>query len=268
MSGRNISCLLILVVLGMATAPLTIAASYFETTNGDLSNLGAAPTTLNLGPGANMLTAHTGGADYDILKLVLPAWHTINSISLASYSGQSPTFVGAQFGSTWTAGTGAAVNFKALAGWTMFGSGVTGAAIGDDILDNMGTHGSAAFSAPLLSGSYAFLFQNTSGAATYSLAFNVEGPPDWIPGDFDGDQHVGPADLSEWREYFGEDFGADADGDFDVDGSDFLVWQRNLARAPIVGAPEPTSALLAAVAAGAGSRRRSRKGPLVNSRLV
>jgi glucosylceramidase len=57
------------------------------------------------------------------------------------------------------------------------------------------------------------------------------------PGDFNGDSTVNAADLDVWRESFGAevDAMADGDGDGDSDGADLLVWQRNLtARASLL----------------------------------
>jgi hypothetical protein len=78
---------------------------------------------------------------------------------------------------------------------------------------------------------------------------------------------VDAADLTDWRDSFGVDGGADSDGDGDSDGADFLVWQRNLGQGtPGVGAaagvPEPTSVVLVGLAAAwlAGVRRNRRIG--------
>lgn len=142
-----------------------------------------------------------------------------------------------QVGSTWTAGLGASLNSKQLFGSTSFGPSVSGAGVGNDLLAKMNTR----IAPPLPEGSYVFLFQATGSAVTYSMIFNVTGPADWTPGDFNGDQDVNGDDLEEWREYYGSDFRADADNDFDVDGGDFLIWQRNLGSAPPVGIPEATT---------------------------
>ena len=54
----------------------------------------------------------------------------------------------------------------------------------------------------------------------------------FAPGDFTGDGIVNAADLTRWAANFGTTTGAtpsvgNADGDGDVDGNDFLAWQRN-----------------------------------------
>jgi hypothetical protein len=76
-------------------------------------------------------------------------------------------------------------------------------------------------------------------------------------GDFNEDGYVGAADLTAWATGFGTPSGAthlqgDADGDSDVDGGDFLVWQRQLESAPAfiatIAAPEPHSFLLSSLA--------------------
>ena len=74
------------------------------------------------------------------------------------------------------------------------------------------------------------------------------------------------ADLLAWRLNFGASFGAsnaagDADRDRDVDGADFLVWQRQLGNSSVPPAaqltPEPASAVITLIAMIA-LRRRAR----------
>ncbi|WP_428305174.1 cytochrome c peroxidase [Lacipirellula sp.] len=65
-----------------------------------------------------------------------------------------------------------------------------------------------------------------------------------LPGDFNNDGEVDSADLAVWKTAFGATAGADADGDLDSDGQDFLVWQQNLGRSweDFVGSNIPTAA--------------------------
>lgn len=65
--------------------------------------------------------------------------------------------------------------------------------------------------------------------------------------DFDGNDIVNAADLAQWQNSFGAT-GADADGDLDTDGNDFLVWQRQFTTPAILSplvVPEPTAIALA-----------------------
>jgi hypothetical protein len=62
--------------------------------------------------------------------------------------------------------------------------------------------------------------------------------------DFNNDRWVNVDDLSTWSSGFGVSGSAthmhgDVDGDQDVDGGDFLVWQRQLGSAAIAAVPEP-----------------------------
>jgi hypothetical protein len=68
-------------------------------------------------------------------------------------------------------------------------------------------------------------------------------------GDFNADGVVDASDLSRWAAGFGNATSAafwqgDADHDRDVDGADFLLWQRQLGRtnsnAAVATVPEPT----------------------------
>jgi hypothetical protein len=86
---------------------------------------------------------------------------------------------------------------------------------------------------------------NYSGA---SGSVNLAAPP--LAGDFNGDTAVNSLDLVEWRVAFGVDDDADADGDLDSDGADYLIWQQQLGRSSAALAsnraiPEPAAALLA-----------------------
>jgi hypothetical protein len=53
-----------------------------------------------------------------------------------------------------------------------------------------------------------------------------------LPADFNNTGGVNGADLTVWRSSFGVNAGADAEGDGDSDGQDFLAWQRDLGKAP------------------------------------
>lgn len=98
------------------------------------------------------------------------------------------------------------------------------------------------------------------------LRMLVGWPP---PGDFDGDGDVDGSDFAMWQTGFPKTSGAtlqqgDADGDGDVDGADFVVWQTNFAMAggqATTSVPEPgalSMALLAVVAAVCAIRRTGR----------
>lgn len=80
-----------------------------------------------------------------------------------------------------------------------------------------------------------------------------------LPGDFNNDGAVDSDDLAVWKTAFGATAGADADGDLDSDGQDFLAWQRNFGRSwedfvapniPTAAAvPEPSAAAILTIAA-------------------
>ena len=81
--------------------------------------------------------------------------------------------------------------------------------------------------------------------------------------DFNEDTFVDEADLLIWKAAYGISDLADADGDGDSDGADFLVWQRQLdsalspSSAP-VAVPEPSSIASLAVLAFVGILSRQR----------
>lgn len=90
--------------------------------------------------------------------------------------------------------------------------------------------------------------------------------PPFDSADFNQDRRVNDADFSIWIDGFGDTEQAgnsqgDADGDADVDGTDFLLWQQQFTMtcpsvAPSVSVPEPaTLALTVWVLAGVASQR-------------
>jgi hypothetical protein len=91
---------------------------------------------------------------------------------------------------------------------------------------------------------------------TYAPNLNLDAVWDW-EADFNEDGVVDEFDLQYWRNSYGVATDArklqgDADGDGDVDGRDFLFWQRqfNSGMATLqsnsLGIPEPSSCLLTA----------------------
>jgi len=78
-------------------------------------------------------------------------------------------------------------------------------------------------------------------------------PPPSLAADFNEDGVVDGGDLTRWRTGFGTTSGAtrmqgNADGDQDVDGADFLIWQRQLGRSAAEAAAgvvsEPSTGVL------------------------
>ncbi len=231
--------------------------SYNEDIFGDLSSNPALPSPLPLThtvseQDSNTLTGSVGGGDIDVIRLIVPEYHTWTNMLLTIYSGSSQSFAGLQAGNIWTAGTGAAINPASLLGWTHFGPAAgAGATVGQDLLDDLAVpkNGSAGFSVPLGPGSYVLLLQETGPVVNYRLRLDVD--IDLKPvGDFNGDFRVNAADLAKWRSDFGPGNGSDADGDGDGDGNDFLIWQRNVGRTDfgLTATPEPAAAALAASA--------------------
>jgi len=248
-------CVSVLIVGGIISTAR--AANYFESSSGDLSGNGAAPTPLSLFHGSNILSATSGGGDFDMLAITIPASHRLDTLALSNYTGSSQSFAGIQTGNMWTAGTGFSVNAAALLGWTHFGPAASGAGVGQDILDNMAMgQGSAGFTPPLGPGVYTLLFQDTGGAVTYTMRFNVTFTMENIPGDFNVDTVVDGADLLQWQADFGVASTSDADNDGDSDGNDFLLWQQHLGQGAFASAvPEPAAAAMAAFGAAVFTAR-------------
>ncbi|MEM9659417.1 MAG: matrixin family metalloprotease, partial [Planctomycetota bacterium] len=68
----------------------------------------------------------------------------------------------------------------------------------------------------------------------YDLRLSAAAPAiDYLPADFTEDGVVDALDLALWEQSFGVNAVADADDDFDSDGFDFLVWQRQWGASPL-----------------------------------
>jgi hypothetical protein len=85
-----------------------------------------------------------------------------------------------------------------------------------------------------------------------------------VAGDFEGDGDVDGADFVVWQSHFPLESGAtlndgDGDDDGDVDGADFVIWQSNFPFPPAPGTapvPEPAAWILLAVGSLIAFRRR------------
>jgi hypothetical protein len=59
-------------------------------------------------------------------------------------------------------------------------------------------------------------------------------PPPFLPGDYDRDGQVAPADYGVWRSSFGSNtvLAADGNGNGVIDAADYVVWRKQFATAP------------------------------------
>jgi hypothetical protein len=90
----------------------------------------------------------------------------------------------------------------------------------------------------------------------------------FLAADFNQDGNVDSLDLAQWQGDYGLNADSDADEDGDTDGADFLVWQQQFGQStlPLVASstattqvPEPAGLLLALVACGGLTGRRSKR---------
>jgi peptidyl-prolyl cis-trans isomerase A (cyclophilin A) len=94
-----------------------------------------------------------------------------------------------------------------------------------------------------------------------------------LAGDFDRNGAVNAADLAILKSNYGLATGAfidkgDANMDGDVDGHDFLLWQRNVGKTntPVTGVPEPAAGMLATIAVLGLARLKRRSAPTLAPR--
>jgi hypothetical protein len=101
------------------------------------------------------------------------------------------------------------------------------------------------------------LISNTDYGAVYQIDnFRLVSEIPSLTADFNDDGFVTNADLEIWKTAFDSTADGDADGDGDSDGNDFLAWQRQVTGGVASAVPEPSTLLLAAIAAAALRRRR------------
>lgn len=176
------------------TAPIALAAAAFcpteaavvhdEATNGDLSSVQSAPTSLPFALGSNVVRGSTGRTsttapvDRDFFSFVISPGQALTQIILLpgtlSAGGQGISFIGLAAGSGVTDLTTA----TALLGWTHYSP----ASANRDILDDIDAgQGVAGFSRPLLAGTYTIWIQETAPSmAPYEFDFIVSEVP--VPG--------------------------------------------------------------------------------------
>jgi hypothetical protein len=105
-------------------------------------------------------------------------------------------------------------------------------------------------------------FTKLDAAAMTDIGWDVVPPSQTFnPADFNQDTFVNATDLTRWKLAAGVNAMADADGDNDSDGNDFLIWQREIGNPAAATVPEPSAATLfpAAAAALLGAHRRQRR---------
>jgi hypothetical protein len=155
------------------------AATYNETTNGDLSGNRVAPTAFPLTVGSNDLFATTQSGDLDVVTVNVPAGNRLSRLFLRSFTSAGfdiTAFIGLQAGSTFTVDPNAG-DPSMLLGYTHFGTGPGN--VGADILPSMGTaFGAIGFTPPLGAGPYSVFLQQLGTPNTYQLDFVVEPIPE------------------------------------------------------------------------------------------
>src|SRR5690348_3160111 len=145
---RKLACLLALLPVA------ALADNWIESSSGDLSGAGLAPSQVTGSGGSNLVRGSFGNGDLDYLAFLVPEGFTLSAIMTGSgnNTGLSRSFIGVQLGPVMTVPTGTS-NAAGLLGWTHFG-----VADGINLLPEMSLArlGSAGFTSPLAAGVYTF----------------------------------------------------------------------------------------------------------------
>lgn len=175
--------------LGMALAsPATAAVIHDESTDGDLSDSGLTPTSLEFDLGDNEVFGTSGaddaGPDRDYLTFTVSPGQTLSAIEVlpGTTSLVNVSFIGLQAGAQVTVPPDAE-SAAGLLGWWHYGPDD----ISTDILDDMSVPaaGSSGFTTPLGPGAYAIWIQEANvGTSTYGFNFvlsetDVPEPATW-----------------------------------------------------------------------------------------
>jgi len=160
-------------------------AIWDEAVQGDLSGNRQAPSLLVLTPGTNTVTATTtssapGPADYEYLRLDVPAGEQIQSMVVRSYTGggAGATYMVLQRGTTFTQPPADALRYDLL-GHVRFSH--VHQNIGIDLLPSMGKFPTASgFTPPLPDGSYTLFIETAGDTPTYQLDVIVTPEPNGV----------------------------------------------------------------------------------------
>ena len=96
----------------------------------------------------------------------------------------------------------------------------------------------------------------------FGLAGATAGGGGFNASDYDHANGVTGADLTILKNNFGTgttNATGDGEKDGDVDGNDFLLWQRNVGNTSVTAIPEPTTTLLSAIALAIVARKKRRR---------
>jgi hypothetical protein len=163
---RTIAIALAVLALLIATARTHAVVAWNETSNGELSGNGNAPTSLgSWAPGTHSVLATSGSGDIDDFTFTIPAGATLQSITNSAYAGLDETaFIGLASGTT--------INHAgapgSLIGYQHFGPGQGNT--GTDLLPFMG--------GPQGPGNYSIWWQQASASpSTVQLDFVVTPEP-------------------------------------------------------------------------------------------
>jgi len=155
------------------------ALTYIESTNGDLSGLGAAPTILDLGIGENTIfgtMGRTTAVDADIFSFSIVGGQSLTSISLLDFAPANSAFTGSffaiAFGSTINTSDGNSHAANSLV------DGSPSELLSPDVLlGEKFSGGDSTLTNPLGPGNYTIWFQETSTSVQYTLRFTVVPEP-------------------------------------------------------------------------------------------
>lgn len=153
-----------------------VASNFMESESGDLSGEIDAPTPLEVGPGANTVTASTASGDLDYVTFTVGPCDVLTQLTVESFTpadtGDSVAFLAIGSGSTFAAPfEGGATDVSALLGFSHFGF----ADIGQDILPRVGTGaGTLGFTTPLPAGDYTMWINQTGPETQAALTLLVE----------------------------------------------------------------------------------------------
>lgn len=160
------------------------ATAWNEAVSGDLANVGATPTAVSFGLGANLVSGTTGRSaagvvDRDYFTFtVAPGWQldTLTVLPGSTFlGGASASFIGMQVGPVMTVDP-ESNSATGLLGWWLYNEND----IGNDILQQMGSSpGAVGYTGVLPAGTYTVWVQETAtGVAAYSFDFSVSQVPE------------------------------------------------------------------------------------------
>jgi hypothetical protein len=247
----SVLCMFVISLPVVATA----GVAWDESVGGDLSSDPSDPTVVLFSLGSNLIEATTIASTdtYDYLTFTIPMGQTLTDLRLLEFT--DLTFGGdgnTAFHAIISGTTSYIPDFRNVNNF-LGANHLDPIHVGINLLEDLAGAplGGTGFTAPLGPGTYTYHVQQVDELLTgYKLDFIVE-ETEPASADFDADGDIDGQDFLAWQR---------AESPDPLSSADLQLWREQYSTVPVVGAivvPEPATVVLFLTAVGLSSRRRS-----------